>query len=328
MCQATLSISGSVNTCITVSLTDTISSVLEHINIQNVLNSKNDFTISNSNVLFNNTLLSPAFSLMFYGVHDGCHLIVLRKDQNPLSQLHLDDRMNYSTDDIHSCYANDRRKLYSRNNRSLTRNRSQQLFHNQEISHSSDYYPHGISSSQSSVDLTLGEINNDNLNNQNAINIGAPSYRSISNSDTSFNLITNHEHSNSILNPNISLNRNDQKNRSSNDLVNKKVQKFFMEKCSGNMRDPEFVFQRFKDSINPKTAFEAARITDIYRSRIESNSSSFRKLCKKYNNLSSNDRIRKNTSMPTILPAKAGEPSTDLLPELCTSEGRPIHTGQ
>ena len=52
------------------------------------------------------------------------------------------------------------------------------------------------------------------------------------------------------------------------------------------MRDPEFVFQRFQDSINPETAFEAARITDIYRSRIESNPLSFRKFCKKYHNYS------------------------------------------
>lgn len=304
MSEATIYVTGSVNMPIRVNLTDTISSVLDQINIQNFSDSQNDFTVSNSNVLFNNISLSPALSLMFYGIHDGSQVVILRKDPYNL-------QLNSKTT---------RPKLMR-----IPGTRSFDCFKlNPQIS----------PSRSSNVELTLGEIgksfvSDDEQDGKSQICFGESSYRAISNSDGNFRCNNvNDDHSNSILTPNIQLNRNDQNCRSANEIVNKKMQKIFIEKCSGNMRDPEFVFQRFKDSINPDTAFEAARITDIYRSKIESNSLSFRKLCKKYNNLSSNDRIRKNPSMPTILPNKANEPSTEFLPELCSPESRPIHTGQ
>lgn len=330
MSQATINISGIVNMPIVVNLTDTISSVLDQINIQNLSDSKSELTLSNSKVLFNNTPMSPALSLMFYGVHDGSELTVIRKATDNFNHLQLNDRMTSSTNNIfqYQCGIG-RNKSGLRNRRpNLSRFPGTDLLQGQEISKSFDCFPQIRSVRSSSNDLTLGEIgkqcnNDDEQGNQAPIYFSDPSYHSISNSDGNFVHKINNYPSNSILTPSINNNQN---SRSTNNF-NLKMQSF-MEKCSNNMRDPEFVFQRFQDSINPETAFEAARITDIYRSRIESNPLSFRKFCKKYHNLSSHDRVRKTPSMPTILPAKADEPSTTFLPELCPSEGRPIHTGQ
>lgn len=96
--------------------------------------------------------------------------------------------------------------------------------------------------------------------------------------------------------------------------------------------------QQFHDSINPITSHESARLTDLYRSRIESNTKSFRKLCSKYHALvnsdssifsnntttfnkshlmekSSSKNCKNNSSsMETVLPEKPSFPSTDFLP--------------
>lgn len=105
--------------------------------------------------------------------------------------------------------------------------------------------------------------------------------------------------------------------------------------------------QRYQDSLNPHIANESARLTDIYRSRIESNTKSFRKLCTKYHALveseNSLDSKKTSSSFPsssftqlptkvrfekeknnpkttssseTVLPRKPSYPSTDLLPTI------------
>lgn len=91
----------------------------------------------------------------------------------------------------------------------------------------------------------------------------------------------------------------------------------------------------FFKSISPKNnreqsrAAETARLTDIYKTRIESNSKSFRKLCTKFNDLNetlSTNKVLSQTPPPslvslqelrqeTVLPQKAELPSTDYLPE-------------
>ncbi|KAK8891904.1 hypothetical protein M9Y10_029126 [Tritrichomonas musculus] len=134
---------------------------------------------------------------------------------------------------------------------------------------------------------------------------------------------------------NISLNK---ENERLNNFINEK------RRIEGSTQN----LQRFQDSLNPMTASESARLTDIYRSRIESNTKSFRKLCAKYYALTNSDSsfslskkmtspkqssplVRKqrtedltevvnkkfkniSPSMETVLPEKPSLPSTDFLP--------------
>ncbi|KAK8881148.1 hypothetical protein M9Y10_003878 [Tritrichomonas musculus] len=105
------------------------------------------------------------------------------------------------------------------------------------------------------------------------------------------------------------------------------VQRILNEKC--NRRRSNQQFQSDSSSI------ESARLTDIYKTRVESNTKSFRKLCTKYSTLPdpiASGRVPSQTPPPslvarpgieyinelrqeTILPGKAELPSTDFLPE-------------
>ncbi|OHS92971.1 hypothetical protein TRFO_12160 [Tritrichomonas foetus] len=186
--MARIFISGSINTTVVVNLTDTVSSILSIVGK------------SDARVIFSGQVLSPALSLMFYGIGDGSQVILLTPENT------------YQPPKPQGLYRNN-------------------------------------------------------------------SYTRLINDES------------------------------------KRVQKFFEEKCAGKVRDPEAVLQRFQDATNPMTALESARITDVYRSRIEANTNSFRRLCKKYRSLVELERCPK-MSTPTILPEKAEEPSTELLPEL------------
>ena len=48
--------------------------------------------------------------------------------------------------------------------------------------------------------------------------------------------------------------------------------------------DPEEAFERFKNTADPKTARENARIIDLQRSKIEANPAQYRKMCTKFQN--------------------------------------------
>ncbi|OHS99162.1 hypothetical protein TRFO_34433 [Tritrichomonas foetus] len=152
-----------------------------------------------------------------------------------------------------------------------------------------------------------------------------------------------------VMANNIKHRRNQKLNRNSCNLVNEslreneRVKKFFNEKLAGKINEPDIVLQRFQDAINPMTAHESARLTDLYRSRIEANTKSFRKLCHKYkmfteaieakkcnqtfsmhsqlfqnNNceMQNKHHQRRNQGMITILPEKPSLPSTDFLPPM------------
>ena len=107
------------------------------------------------------------------------------------------------------------------------------------------------------------------------------------------------------------------KNLSSNNSEG--VKNLLCEKCNSG-RKMQF--------LNEKA--ETARIKDVYKNRIESNSKSFRKLCTKFNDFDNSypsNRIISQTPQPslvsfnelnqeTILPEKAELPSTDYLPEI------------
>lgn len=98
------------------------------------------------------------------------------------------------------------------------------------------------------------------------------------------------------------------------------VQRYLNEKCNS---------RRNGSYHEESRAAETARLTDIYKTRVESNSKSFRKLCTKFNDLSEaypSNKILSQTPPPslvslqelrqeTVLPGKAELPSTDYLPE-------------
>lgn len=96
------------------------------------------------------------------------------------------------------------------------------------------------------------------------------------------------------------------------------VRRFFEERCVGRVNDPDSILQRFHDAVNPMTSGEHARLTDLYKNRIETNTKAFRKLCAKFHSLVQFESVRPSsaTPVPTVLPGKAVLPSTEFLPEL------------
>lgn len=124
------------------------------------------------------------------------------------------------------------------------------------------------------------------------------------------------------------------------------IEKYSKQKeCFNQIMDQKFKNiennQGYQDSINRISANESARLVDIYRSRIESNIKSFRKLCTKYREIMDSDPSilsKSSTSLldsfssqsnfkdknlnsgpskeSTVLPRKPSYPSTDLLPTL------------
>ena len=95
------------------------------------------------------------------------------------------------------------------------------------------------------------------------------------------------------------------------------VKNILFEKCQSG---------RNSQLIRESRAKEAARLTDVYKNRVESNSKSFRKLCTKFNDFDDSypsSGMLSQTPQPsifsyheTILPEKAELPSTDYLPEI------------
>lgn len=94
-----------------------------------------------------------------------------------------------------------------------------------------------------------------------------------------------------------------------------KMRAVFEEGYAYRIKDPEEVFERARVSIDPITARECARVKDLFRMRIESNSSVFGKILYRYS-LEMKDKPDVTTSVicKTVVPQKAAMPSTDFLP--------------
>ena len=68
-----------------------------------------------------------------------------------------------------------------------------------------------------------------------------------------------------------------------------------------------------EQNSDPLREPEVARLNDLFRGRLESNPSIYRKICSRFNQFSDGyDSSSEET--PTVLPDKAQNPSTDLLP--------------
>lgn len=314
MNQATLSLTGSVNTTVTVNLTDTITSVLDQINSQISPETHPIYTKSNTKILYNGQPLNPAFSLMFYGIQDGSQLFVFSRIQsvgfqspcNPLSSVESPMLSNTCPCSVPH-YSPHRSRAISKTP-----------------------IPH-VSFPQPSPLYNVGSLPIQSASHSNILNCEQPPATICTSSANFFENPNLDKFFNSDEKPtkNIPIKSRSYATRSTNDIINQRMQKFLDDNSDNpNIKDREFLMQRFKDSNNSQTAFETARIVDLYRFKIESNTQSYRKLCKRYKDSTINSKVRKTPSFQTIVPAKLDEPSTDYLPDLCPTNEEPINSFQ
>jgi hypothetical protein len=85
----------------------------------------------------------------------------------------------------------------------------------------------------------------------------------------------------------------------------------FEAKFSSRFRDPDSVFEGMRAACDTRTAREAARLTDLFRTRVEEKPNALRSLMGRIRSLESK---KHGEAMTTVLPEKAVTPSTELLP--------------
>lgn len=118
------------------------------------------------------------------------------------------------------------------------------------------------------------------------------------------------------------------KNRRENAITN--LRNRFDKNWGKMFRDSDFVFEQIRDSIDPTTSGESARISDIKRLRAEENNIIFQKVCRRFQRIEENSTnfngMNPNICNPTIIPEKKSEPSTCPLPDLESSKQQPLKT--
>ena len=96
-----------------------------------------------------------------------------------------------------------------------------------------------------------------------------------------------------------------------------KIKERFEKNWAEKYIDPDSVFEQLRDATDPRTANESARISDLFKMRVENNRFAFRKVCLKLN-FQDDDLFfgRNGAPLNTIIPSKSFSPSTELLPDL------------
>jgi hypothetical protein len=77
--------------------------------------------------------------------------------------------------------------------------------------------------------------------------------------------------------------------------------------------DPDETFEQLRAASDVGTARESARLTDIWKMRVETHGGAVRRLMERMRELPARQPWSPNE--PTVLPEKALTPSTELLPE-------------
>ena len=99
-----------------------------------------------------------------------------------------------------------------------------------------------------------------------------------------------------------------------------RLKKRFDEKWASRFKDPDAVFAQLRDAHDPVTASESSRLTDLFRTRIETSASGFRKMCARMTRLLNDEQCDRPSlgggGEATVVPEKAICPSTELLPEM------------
>jgi hypothetical protein len=83
-------------------------------------------------------------------------------------------------------------------------------------------------------------------------------------------------------------------------------------------RDPEAVFEQLRDASSPVTARESAPLADIFRTRVQENPASSRRVYERLQRLEG-ERLPRPRQTETVVLEQAPKPSTDLLPEVWVS---------
>ncbi|OHT13941.1 hypothetical protein TRFO_43209 [Tritrichomonas foetus] len=99
-----------------------------------------------------------------------------------------------------------------------------------------------------------------------------------------------------------------------------KLKERFEKNWSDKFTDPEAIYEQLRDATDPRTASESARLSDLFKMRVESSYSAYRKVCNKFSEDSISQNIgslqRRQRRQITIIPEKPMAPSTEALPEL------------
>jgi hypothetical protein len=93
----------------------------------------------------------------------------------------------------------------------------------------------------------------------------------------------------------------------------------FDAKFSARFKDPEAVFEQFRDATDPVTARESARLADLFRTRVEENAGACRRVFGRLQQLEAPKRA--NPLLATVLPEKPLAPSATVLPDGFSSRG-------
>ncbi|KAH0787224.1 hypothetical protein GPJ56_008735 [Histomonas meleagridis] len=97
-----------------------------------------------------------------------------------------------------------------------------------------------------------------------------------------------------------------------NDVISK-LRERFDKGWAHKFKDPDAVFEQLRDASNPTTAGESSRLSDLFKTRIETNPAAYKKVCMRYRKeLEGDPKIQ--SSLPTVLPLKSNSPSIQMLP--------------
>ncbi|OHT09227.1 hypothetical protein TRFO_21968 [Tritrichomonas foetus] len=71
----------------------------------------------------------------------------------------------------------------------------------------------------------------------------------------------------------------------------------FNAQWASKFRDPDAVFEQIKGASDPTTAHESARLADVYRIRVEENSSAYRKVCRRFLKMKDANKVSQSSLM-------------------------------
>ena len=101
----------------------------------------------------------------------------------------------------------------------------------------------------------------------------------------------------------------------------------FQQKYAHKYVDPESVFERVMLNSDPRLQKESARLADLYRMRVETNVSAYRKVCDRYSRQGNQVEAKSTSIHQTVVPEKPLIPSTNLLPEMNRSSSTDLAHG-
>ncbi|OHT10680.1 hypothetical protein TRFO_04195 [Tritrichomonas foetus] len=98
-------------------------------------------------------------------------------------------------------------------------------------------------------------------------------------------------------------------------FAEKKFRERFEKNWANKFNDPDSIYEQLLDATDPRTSSESARLSDLFRMRVENSPSAYRKVCSKFGDDHQRTGARKKATA-TVIPEKSFSPSTELLPEM------------